>query len=411
MNRTFLSDRILKILTVFLVPVKILLCNIVRVLSYFSIRSKSIIVFGSSFGKSFCDNPKYLYLHYLKNHPQLKVVWITTDDSVVQLLRNNNLPVFHKRSLSGIWYMLRAKYYIFDHGQTDISPWFSGRARLINLWHGIPLKRTHFGIKKGVWSKRYRRESIADYIVKNKLTNPDLFIRPHAILAPSNEVASKLADAHRVTPEQCIISRYPRTLPFNWSRGDNLNLIKQFEGDELAGTVEKFQNYIKVFIYLPTYRDSGKNGFEDSGIDLQDMNNQFNEKNYLLVIKVHPWVKIAQTLVKGLNNVILLNSEVDIYPILPFTDVLITDYSSIYFDYLYLDREIIFFPYDLSEYTRDRGLYYDYDEVTPGIKVYDYASLLQAINSIDEADYTEERKRVKELFLSDCFRPDEIIDI
>jgi CDP-glycerol glycerophosphotransferase (TagB/SpsB family) len=59
----------------------------------------------------------------------------------------------------------------------------------------------------------------------------------------------------------------------------------------------------------------------------------------------------------------------------------------------------------------DRGLYYDYDKVTPGLKVYDYKSLLRAIHSIDEIDYAKERKRIKEVFLSDQFYLDRIIDI
>jgi CDP-glycerol glycerophosphotransferase (TagB/SpsB family) len=338
-------------------------------------------------------------------------VWITSEDSVVQLLRRNNLPVHLKRSLSGIWYMLRAKYYIFNSSLCDISAWFSGGARTVNLWHGIPLKKINFDCKTGLWSKRFNRKSIADYIVKNKLTDPSFFAYPNVVLAPSDEVAGKLASALRATPERCIISRYPRTLPFEWSREHNLEMIKKFEEEEVAKKVEGFKNYKKVFIYLPTFRDSGRNGFEDSGIDLWDLNNQLKENNYLMVIKLHHFVNMDPSLFDGLDSVILLGSDVDIYPILPFTDVLITDYSSVYFDYIYLNREIIFFPFDLSEYMSDRGLYYDYDKVTPGLKVYDYKSLLRAIHSIDEIDYAKERKRIKEVFLSDQFYLDRIIDI
>ena len=85
------------------------------------------------------------------------------------------------------------------------------------------------------------------------------------------------------------------------------------------------------------------------------------------------------------ENIMVINKDADPYVFLKLADVLITDYSSIYFDYLLLNRPIIFFAYDLKEYLKDsREMYFDYDEFTPGEKVWDYQGLK---NSIVKAIY------------------------
>ena len=98
----------------------------------------------------------------------------------------------------------------------------------------------------------------------------------------------------------------------------------------------------------------------------------------------------------------VINKDADPYVFLKMADVLITDYSSIYFDYLLLDRPIIFFDYDLKEYLNDsRELYFDYDEFTPGEKVSNYHELKKAIFKSVNSDkeyttgYSEFRKKIR----------------
>ena len=94
-----------------------------------------------------------------------------------------------------------------------------------------------------------------------------------------------------------------------------------------------------------------------------------------------------------------MDSNADIYPVLKYSDALITDYSSIYFDYLLLDKPIIYYPIDLEEYQKKcRGFYRPYEELTAGVKAYNEQELINAIqdviNGVD--DYKEERKVLRD---------------
>ena len=128
------------------------------------------------------------------------------------------------------------------------------------------------------------------------------------------------------------------------------------------------------------------------------------ENNILFCIKLHPKSKLNEEFRNiQSENIMVINKDADPYVFLKMADVLITDYSSIYFDYLLLDRPIIFFAYDLEEYLNDsREMYFDYDEFTPGEKVNDYQelkkSILRCVNLDNENrdEYSDFRKKIRE---------------
>ena len=123
----------------------------------------------------------------------------------------------------------------------------------------------------------------------------------------------------------------------------------------------------------------------------------------VLNIKMHPVNKPKDELIekyKSLNSISFME-EVDVAEILPNTDILITDYSSVFFDFLLTNRPIIFAPFDYEKYiTKDRELYYDYDEVTPGPKCKNWEEVLEWIVKFKENPnlFKEEREEVKNRF-------------
>ncbi len=117
-------------------------------LSFFMPRDKKIWLFGSTFGRRFADNPKYLYLYVSQHKEELGVrpVWLSQNKEIVELLRRADAgrglyEVYAYHSPKGIWMALRGKVYLFDNYAKDINFWQSGGAVKINLWHGIPLKK------------------------------------------------------------------------------------------------------------------------------------------------------------------------------------------------------------------------------------------------------------------------------
>ncbi len=152
---------------------------------------------------------------------------------------------------------------------------------------------------------------------------------------------------------------------------------------------------------MPTFRESETLFFEN--FDKNDFQKFLAENTLLFCIKLHPKSKLNEEF-KNIQseNIMLINKDADSYVFLKLADVLITDYSSIYFDYLLLDRPIIFFAYDLKEYLNDsRKMYFDYDEFTPGEKVWDYQGLKNSIAKIIENNgdyqnrYSDFRKKIR----------------
>lgn len=130
---------------------------------------------------------------------------------------------------------------------------------------------------------------------------------------------------------------------------------------------------------MPTYRDSQSQFFEI--MDLDAFAGFLAKEHILFCIKQHPFSKHKGEFASiQYANILMLDPDSDPYVVLKHSDVLITDYSSIYFDFLLMDRPILFFDYDREEYEKaSRELYWNYDEATPGEKVETMEELMEAI--------------------------------
>ena len=119
----------------------------------------------------------------------------------------------------------------------------------------------------------------------------------------------------------------------------------------------------------------------------------------LFLFKLHPNTEMVSNLSDDYSNLRVIDSSCDVYPILPFTNVLITDYSSIYYDYMLIpNAQILLYPFDEEEYcSLNRDLAFDYKEFTPGIRVYTFKDLLAVIETKKELKL-KEMDKIKNLF-------------
>ena len=164
----------------------------------------------------------------------------------------------------------------------------------------------------------------------------------------------------------------------------------------------------KIVVYMPTHRESATSIGETKPplfpLDLENLDSFCVQNNIIFILKLHPFIMQFQKDFEtpmGFKNVYFHNTQGDIYPTLKYTDLLLTDYSSIYFDFLLLDRPIVFYSYDFEEYSSNMdGFFYDYEENTPGIKVKTqkemHNAVLQSLNC--KECYAEERKLVSNRF-------------
>jgi CDP-glycerol glycerophosphotransferase (TagB/SpsB family) len=153
-------------------------------------------------------------------------------------------------------------------------------------------------------------------------------------------------------------------MPFKWNPQQLKTHIENIEGTEMMNVVTEFKKFREVIIYMPTWRDGNPNFMEEAIPDFELLNNKCKGRNILFAFKVHVNTVFNKDL-DAYSNLVLLNSSLDMYPLLPYTTTLLTDYSSIFFDYALLNKKIIFYPFDLEKYkATNRELYFDYAEIT-----------------------------------------------
>jgi len=358
--------------------------------SYIVPKEKNIWVFGAWFGKKFADNSKYLFLYVRKNHPEIRAIWLSRNREVIKTLTKKGHEAYMIHSLRGLFLSCRANCVVICQGLVDVNKYFIAGAKKVQLWHGTPFKKIG---SDDILHCQENRTAAGLFLrkLRDKLF-PFVTERYSFAIATSGEARWKLASAFRMPKAYVHITGYPRN--------------DALEGSDYASNeVQRWQERIKehltdkaVIAYLPTFRDSQRiNLLADYAFVEKDVEAFLKKHGAVMWVKAHfagkPLESLGET---GSSRILLLSDEElpDIYPILRETDILITDYSSVYFDYLLLDRPIIFAPFDLEDYIqRDRELYYDYDEVTPGPKAKNWPEVLKLIEQVMEKDEWKESRR------------------
>lgn len=348
--------------------------------SFVVLRSKRKIAFGS-FRNSFSDNAKYLFI-YLSEHQAdtngAEIVWLSASKSTVEQVRSYGLNALFIGSLRGLWFALRAKYWYFSAYTSDILFFASGGATCINLWHGVGLKKIEFSITDGKLADRYVHRKFWEVFY-----HPETFRRPDYFLSSTEFQSVKFAEAFRIDLSQCLNIGYPRNSILLTPESERQQFIKKYEPAQTATLIAKIKQHDKTVVYMPTWRDSQLNIFAEN-MDLNALNRLMQEQNVLLILKPHANTKLGCLNFDNLENIVLFDNHSDIYTVLPYTDVLITDYSSILYDYILMDgKDVILYLYDLQTYINDRDFNYPFQENVVGKEIYNFPDLLACLSLND----------------------------
>lgn len=359
-------------------------------------RDKRLVAFGADDGNGFSGNPKYLFLEALKI-PAIKPVWITKNHDVYNRMKAQGYKAYMCYSREGIWKQLRAGFLIHSHSiKEDFAYIAVGGATSINCWHGVGLKQSWFrnvNAFAGKWSaaKPSLRRSYHLWWAKTNMA------RKNYVIGTSEEVIDYYPDTFNVSEEYILNLGQARNDVF-------------YDDDLEDSAIPDFFKEKKVITYMPTHRDYGrKKGKREKeigrNIDYERLSAVLEEYGYVFVIKQHRWNTGEKALHKKYDNIIDISSDnytLDSQLIIKYSDIMITDYSSCYTDFLLLDRPIVFYCYDLEEYLEKWDLNFDYDYVTPGPKVFDSDGLIDALEKFmkGEDEYEAERQRVKRVFYS-----------
>jgi CDP-glycerol glycerophosphotransferase (TagB/SpsB family) len=313
-------------------------------------KRKSIWVFGAWFGKSFSDNPKYLYQYLESLSPkEVTPVWIAKDLAVVLELKKQGVNAHHHNSLKGVFYQMIAKVAFVTHAiSSDLSPSFIGlNTKRVQLWHGVPLKKIGFDdllfTTKNTLAIKYPK--LYSILLNDKF---DL------VISTGSKCSELFSSAFNEPKEKIVSTGFPRNDVF------------------LFPAKEKPLGSPYKVIYMPTFRGGVGdefNLFELFGFNFDKIEKVFGNENIELHIRTHPANCPPSSFLSKLkgSKQIKISIVSDIYEEINSYDCLVTDYSSIMFDFAISQKPILFVPFDLNEYLKaDRELYCPYYVISGG---------------------------------------------
>lgn len=318
----------------------------------FSKKIDNIIIYESFNGKSFSDSPRMLYFYLSKALPEYKHVVVSDNDTLDEQLAHLNIETVKKNTKKYFELYNNAKVWIVN---TRLSPQIKKKSNqlYIQTWHGTPLKK----LANDQTVISIPDVTLEEYLYGfNKETS-----RWDSLLSPSEVATERFQSAFNLENDQILTLGYPR----------NDDLINLNNADYAYQLKQKYNipTDKKVVLYAPTWRDNDRVDIGQYNlklqIDLEDFNKQLGNE-YVLVIRAHYLVSENLDLDRY-DNIYDLSKANDVNELFLMSDTLITDYSSVYFDYANLHRPILFFAYDKDAYANDiRGFYLPYEEELPG---------------------------------------------
>jgi len=355
-------------------------------------RDKHKWVFGSATG--FGDNPKYLFIQMQERHPEVRVIWVSKSKDVLKDLSGRGCEAYYWLSLKGMYHVLTAKVIVSDHSVGNINQFLSGGAFFVNLWHGSSVKRVRWQAPE-LFMRQYNLKSVEE--MRTSLwfrinTFNVMFRTADLCLAPSTIQAKEFfAPMMNIPLEQVIVAVYPRSQFLIAGKTAAKDFIKKHEGKDTLDFVEQLESYNKVYIYMPTWRNDDCDFISQAAFDWEKLNNLMESRNELFILKFHPFTKLNAGEITQYKNLRLYPTRCDLYAVLPFVDCLITDYSSIYTDFLTMNKEIILYVFDYDEYVKNSYELSEYDKYFSGKRAYDFNQLLQIIESGEDCHVPQEK--------------------
>lgn len=354
-------------------------------------RNKRKWVFGAFGG--FRDNPKYLYYQTLEQHPEIRPIWIAQNKKDVGLVREQGGEAYYYYSLKGLFHILTSKVAVCDHSLGDINRHLTGGIYYVNLWHGASVKRVRWQAPDDLVRRFHlkNKEEMRTSFRFKMLMYQAMFRVPDLCLAPSTVQAKDFfAPMMDIPLDNCIVGVYPRSQLLIKGKDAAMEFIKRHEPKETLDFVTKLKSFSKTYIYMPTWRNDQSDFIKQASINWNELNEVLRRKGELFIVKLHPFTHIDTNEVSGYSNIVLYPSDSDLYTVLPFIDCLITDYSSIYTDFLMMNKEIILFVFDYDKYVKNSYDLENFDYYFVGKRAESFTMLLDIISSDEDCHVPKE---------------------
>lgn len=344
------------------------------------------IVFDSSLGKSYAGNPKHIYEYLVANGYDMKwdCIWFYEKEKY-------SIPGMSRQVRYGrvryLYYMATAKIWVFDSRQPEFLKRRKG-TYYIQTWHGTPLKKLALDMEDVFMIGEKDIDSYKEHFANNVQTW-DYLISQNPF---SSETFRRAFDFRK----DMLEIGYPRNdILF---KDDNAEAIRRYR-KSLGLPLDK-----KIILYAPTWRDDEFSEDDKYEFRPQISFDLLQEKlgdEYIMIVKYHYLIMDAVDWTPYEGFVYHFDQSHDIAELFLVADMLITDYSSVMFDYSILNRPMFFFAYDFYKYKNElRGFYFSYKKEMPGPISFTTEELIEDILHYDAEEYAERYRLFKEKYNS-----------
>ena len=351
-------------------------------LTLFTKRDPRHIIFCSSYTTKFQFNSRYLFIYFLENYKDWTVEFVINDDALRQKLIGEYGPHFiETQSFSGKFHALRAGVWVPSTLETPVSGLFLSFRRLVyHVGHGVPFK--HFGNNENQMSLV---KKIYIQLIKTNFSY---------ILSNNEEFIPVMAGYIDVPESKIIVNGLPRNDLMHIEK--SLDLIKKVDPD--------LPECKKSILYAPTWRSYAEiSFFPFQDMDTDALEHYLETNQIVIFLRPHPsYIGILPPEIQNIKRIRMLDAQKipEIMEVLTVFDLLITDYSSMFIDWLITLKPMAFLPYDLKEYETRIGFSVPFEEYTPGPKIYTQKEFITEIDKLlyDGSYFKSERERMNTYF-------------
>ncbi|WP_413378327.1 CDP-glycerol glycerophosphotransferase family protein [Alkalihalobacillus sp. 1P02AB] len=312
---------------------------------------RNVILFESFSGKQYSCNPRAIYEYMRDNKYPYELIW-SVNGNVASDFQKEGIPYVRRLSLTWFWIAARAGYWVTNSRMPSWVP-KPKKSTYIQTWHGTPLKRLVADMEEVHMAGNTREGYIKSF--HQESSHWDYLLSPNRY---STEIFKRAFNFDKTVIEE----GYPR----------NDNLVNKNDEAYIESLKVKIglPTDKKIILYAPTWRD---NEFFAEGsykftlkLELDKLQAQFGE-DCIILLRLHYFISNAIELTGYEHFVYDLSNYKDINDLYLVSDLLITDYSSVFFDYANLRRPMIFYTYDMELYKdKLRGFYFDLKQEAPG---------------------------------------------
>jgi len=339
-------------------------------------RRRDLWVFGS--GPGIGEGALALYRTVEHENPALSLLWLARDDRDLATAAELGIPAVLKSSRRGLWATLRARVIVVTHGFGDANRYGLRGGFVVQLWHGIPLKLINLDSPATLRTRLLPDSTLVRRMLRVMYRTA---ARSIDIMPAASEVsASRLRTAFDLPADRVVVTGDPRDDVL--VAGDEVRRDATARSGLFAalGVADEGR---RVLLYAPTWRDGEVDPGVPSADEWRAIVTRLEATDSVFVVRPHPHgVGDYAAGVASSDRVVLLDSArcTDVTPVLPAVDLLITDYSSIAFDFALLGRPIVFLAPDVVAYTASRGLYVGYGTFSGGTEAASWAELLDLLD-------------------------------